>query len=78
MSMSKDTLKNNVYLTNSLTATITIGTDGRVYFHDVTPDILAVASTICPHSQQVFTRQATQQVTGIEYHECNTIETQKE
>jgi hypothetical protein len=45
-------------------ATITVGVDGRVYFHDVTPDILSVAAAMCPEAPTVRDRQTAARVAG--------------
>jgi hypothetical protein len=38
------------------TATITLGVDGRIYFHDVPPEILSIAAEICPGAPAVSER----------------------
>ena len=40
--------------------TITVGVDGRVYFHDLTPEVLSVAAEICPNAPAVLGRQIAQ------------------
>jgi hypothetical protein len=45
-------------------ATITVGVDGRVYFHDVTPDILSVAAAMCPEAPTILDRQAAARAAG--------------
>lgn len=39
-----------------LVATITVGMDGRVYFHDLTPALMPVAAALCP-GDPVLTRR---------------------
>ncbi len=38
-------------------ATITIGVDGRVYFHELTPELLPVAAAISPQALSVARRE---------------------
>lgn len=38
-------------------ATITLGADGRVYFHDLTPELLPVAAAISPQALSVARRE---------------------
>ena len=42
----------------SLEVTITIGPDGRMYFHDLTPELVLVAATLCPVDPELLSRQA--------------------
>ena len=39
-----------------LVLTIRIGPDGRLYFHDLTPDLLGVALAMCPRNPEVRRR----------------------
>ncbi|HKQ48033.1 MAG TPA: hypothetical protein VJZ71_08195 [Phycisphaerae bacterium] len=40
-----------------LDVTITIGADGRMYFHDLTPELVPIAAAICPNNAEVMARQ---------------------
>lgn len=70
MSMTADERLTNRGREESLAATITIGVDGRLYFHDVTPDILSVAAAICPQAPAVRCRRAAWNATGRENDDC--------
>ena len=43
--------------TEGLDVTITIGADGRMYFHDLTPDMVPIAAAICPDDSELIARQ---------------------
>lgn len=53
--MANEQAKTSNRSIEDLTATITIGVDGRLYFHEVTGGILAVAAAVCPTARK-FTR----------------------
>jgi hypothetical protein len=40
-----------------LEATITFGVDGRVYFQDFPPELLAVAEGLCPDDPELTVRR---------------------
>lgn len=40
-----------------LDVTITIGPDGRMYFHDLTPELVPVAAALCPNDAELIARQ---------------------
>jgi hypothetical protein len=37
-------------------AMITLGVDGQIYCHDLTPRLIAALEAICPGSQELLTR----------------------
>jgi len=37
--------------------TITLGSDGRILFHDLTADVLPIACAICPDNEGLKKRQ---------------------
>ena len=37
--------------------TVTIGADGRMYFHDLTPEMVPIAAAICPGDAELTARQ---------------------
>ena len=39
-------------------ASITIGSDGRLYCHDLTPDLLSILATLCASNTELQARQA--------------------
>jgi hypothetical protein len=39
-------------------ASVTIGSDGRLYCHDLTPELLAVLAELCRPDAQLAVRQA--------------------
>jgi putative pyruvate formate lyase activating enzyme len=39
------------------TASLTLGVDGRIYCHDLTPELAAVLSEICPEAAAILARQ---------------------
>jgi hypothetical protein len=41
-----------------LSLTIRIGPDGKLYFHDITADLLPVALALCPHNEELKQRHA--------------------
>ncbi len=46
--------------------TITIGADGRVYFHDLPPDLLEVAAALAPEWAGIARRCAAREASGSE------------
>lgn len=47
----------NEIINQPLIATITVGSDGRLYFHDLPLELLEVASAICPESAPLHARR---------------------
>lgn len=45
-------------VTTSPTVSITLGADGRVYCHDITPELLPVLSALCGVDAELARRQA--------------------
>ena len=62
----------------ALTATVTIGVDGRLYFHEVTPAILAVAAAICPEGSKSSRWQTAGLMTEREGDDCHASCAQEE
>jgi hypothetical protein len=56
--------------------TITIGSDGRVHFLDLTPELLAVAVSLCPESKQLQALQTAYE--AMKSEETNDHRTQDE
>lgn len=54
----KDSAAQKAICTEGLDVTITIGTDGRMYFHDLTPELVPIAVAICPDNSELMARQA--------------------
>jgi len=44
----------------ALMVTITVGVDGRIYFHDLLPELLTIAAEICPRDPALLDRLALQ------------------
>ncbi len=51
-------------------ATITLGIDGRVYFHDLPPEFLEVAAEISPTASAVAERLRLAGIDTREHHVC--------
>ena len=44
-------------VTEDFVVTITLGSDGRILFHDLTADVLPIACAICPDNEGLKKRQ---------------------
>lgn len=66
--MTRDSLSTGA----ELTATITVGVDGRVYFHDLTAGLLRIATALSPDSPAVWRRQGAR--LDLQSYECQPAE----
>lgn len=54
----------------ALTVTITVGVDGRLYFHELVPALLPVAEALCPNRASAAV-EAAAMITEVEHVHAN-------
>ena len=68
----------NVLSHSDVTARITFGVDGRVYFHELTSELLEVLAVVYPHSAEVAVRrEASSVVQRVKHEQQHTHGTQE-